>query len=137
MSRPLRWQSSRRHRAARRAWACRSLNSLRVLPVRRASFVPVAWAITPPCLMWPALVRQVARTECSNTQRQKLCEEEGDHGKRPLAAFPGSTPLTTSLERRRRLSLKCSLSASATTPPQRAFIGDVGLALPGDYLPLI
>src|SRR5215831_3259133 len=43
MSRPLRWQSSRRHRAARRAWACRSLNSLQVLPVRRASFVPVAW----------------------------------------------------------------------------------------------
>jgi hypothetical protein len=35
------------------------------------------------------------------------------------------------------LSLKCSLSASAATPPQRAFIGDVGLALPGDYLPLI
>jgi hypothetical protein len=36
--------------------------------------------------------------------------------------------------------LKCSLSASAlraATPPQRAFIGDVGLALPGDYLPLI
>src|SRR5215831_11188407 len=54
MSRPLRWQSSRRHRAARRAWACRSLNSFRVLPVRRASFVPVAWAIIPPCLMWPA-----------------------------------------------------------------------------------
>src|SRR5215471_21714746 len=58
MSRPLRCQSSRRHRAARRAWACRSLNSLRVLPVRRASFVPVAWAIIPPCLMWPALLRQ-------------------------------------------------------------------------------
>ena len=60
-----------------------------------------------------------------------------DHGKRPLAAFHGSTPLTTSLERRRRLSLKCSISASAATPPQRAFIGDVCLALPGDYLPLI
>src|SRR5262249_55617412 len=54
----------------------------------------------------------IARMECSNTQRQKLCEEEGDHGKRPLAAFHGSTPLTTSLERRRRLSLKC-----------RAFLG--------------
>src|SRR5262245_23893981 len=34
----------------------------------------------------------VARVECSNTQRQKRCEEEGDHGKRPLAAFHGSTP---------------------------------------------
>jgi hypothetical protein len=34
----------------------------------------------------------VARIECSNTQRQKHCEEEGDDGKRPLAAFHGSTP---------------------------------------------
>ena len=34
----------------------------------------------------------VARIECSSTQRQKHCEEEGDHGKRPLAAFHGSTP---------------------------------------------
>src|SRR5215467_4041854 len=35
----------------------------------------------------------VARIECSNTQRQKHCEEEGDHGKRPIAASHGSTPL--------------------------------------------
>jgi hypothetical protein len=34
----------------------------------------------------------VARIECSNTQRQKHCEEEGDHGKRPIAASHGSTP---------------------------------------------
>jgi len=34
----------------------------------------------------------VARIECSNTQRQKHCEEEGDHGKRPLAAFHDSAP---------------------------------------------
>src|SRR5262245_47850574 len=47
------------------------------------------------------------------------CEEYGDDGKRPLAAFHASTPPTTSLERRRRLSLKCSLSARvprAATP---------------------
>src|SRR5262249_21909625 len=31
--------------------------------------------------------------ECSNTQRQKRCEEERDDGKRPLAAFHGSTPV--------------------------------------------
>src|SRR5262249_18297079 len=34
----------------------------------------------------------VARIECSNTQRQKHCEERGDDSKRPLAAFHGSTP---------------------------------------------
>ena len=34
----------------------------------------------------------VARIECSNTQRQKPCEEEGDDSNRPLAAFHGSTP---------------------------------------------
>src|SRR5262249_50075095 len=49
----------------------------------------------------------VARIECSNTQRQKHCEEE-DHGKRPLAAFHGSTVFgskkTTSLERRRSIA---------------------------------
>ena len=54
----------------------------------------------------------VARIECSNTQRHKHCEEEGDDGKRSLAAFHGSTPFrskkTTRLERRRGLSLKYS-----------------------------
>ena len=34
----------------------------------------------------------VARIECSNTQRQEQCEQGGDDGKRPLAAFHGSTP---------------------------------------------
>jgi hypothetical protein len=34
----------------------------------------------------------VARIDCSNTQRQKHCEQGGDDGKRPLAAFHGSTP---------------------------------------------
>ena len=34
----------------------------------------------------------VARIECSNTRRQKHCEEEGDDGKRPLAAFHGLAP---------------------------------------------
>ncbi|MFY9899160.1 MAG: hypothetical protein WAK67_15390, partial [Xanthobacteraceae bacterium] len=34
----------------------------------------------------------VARTECSNIQRQKHCREQGGDGKRPLAAFHGSTP---------------------------------------------
>jgi hypothetical protein len=34
----------------------------------------------------------VARIECSNTQRQKHCEKERDHGKRSLAAFHGSIP---------------------------------------------
>jgi hypothetical protein len=56
----------------------------------------------------------VARIECSNTQRQKHRGEKGD-GKRPLAAFHGSTPFrskkndefgTTS-----QVSLKYSLSA--------------------------
>src|SRR5262249_61753556 len=66
----------------------------------------------------------VARIECFNTQRQKHCEEEGDHGKRPLAAFHGSTLFrskkTTSLERRRRLSLKNSLSARVPRAAKRA-----------------
>src|SRR5262245_19374001 len=35
-----------------------------------------------------------ARIECSNTQRQKHCEEERDHGNRPIAASHGSTPFT-------------------------------------------
>ena len=35
----------------------------------------------------------VARIECSNTQRQKYCEEEGGDGKRLLAAFHSSTSL--------------------------------------------
>ena len=35
----------------------------------------------------------VARIECSNTQRQKHCEEEGHGSQRPLTAFHGSTPL--------------------------------------------
>jgi hypothetical protein len=47
----------------------------------------------------------VARIECFNTQRQKHCDDEGDDGKRPFAAFHGSTSFrskkTTSLERRR------------------------------------
>jgi hypothetical protein len=38
----------------------------------------------------------VARIECSNTQRQKDCqEEEGNDGKRRLAAFHGSTPISS------------------------------------------
>jgi hypothetical protein len=34
----------------------------------------------------------VARIECSNTRRQKHCEQGEDDGKRPLPAFHGSTP---------------------------------------------
>jgi hypothetical protein len=34
----------------------------------------------------------IARIECSNTQRQKRCEKDENHGKRPPAAFHGSTP---------------------------------------------
>jgi len=59
----------------------------------------------------------VARIECSNTQRQKHCEEEGGHGKRALAASHGSIPFTTSLERRRRLSVCLSARAPRTVPP--------------------
>src|SRR5262249_42054973 len=53
------------------------------------------------------------------------CEEYGDDGKRPLAAFHASTPSrskkTTSLERRRRLSLKfiASLRARRERPCSR------------------
>ena len=47
------------------------------------------------------------------------CEEEGDDGKRPLAAFHGSTRFrsTTSLERRRRLN--AATPRSATWRPSR------------------
>src|SRR5271156_4283211 len=59
----------------------------------------------------------VARIKCPNTQRQGQCEEESENGVWPFAAFHGSTPFrpkkTTSLERRRRLSLKHNLSARA------------------------
>src|ERR1700688_2713728 len=55
----------------------------------------------------------VARIECSNTQRQMHYEEEGNDGKRPFAAFHGSTPFrskkttrTTSLERRRKIVIE-------------------------------
>src|SRR5258707_665841 len=43
----------------------------------------------------------VARIECSNTRRQKHCEQGEDDGKRPLPAFHGSTPLLPSAVLRR------------------------------------
>src|SRR5262249_51737485 len=57
----------------------------------------------------------VAPIECSNTQRQKHCEEGGDDGKRPLAAFHGSTPFRSKKppSLKRPLSSKYSLSARA------------------------
>jgi hypothetical protein len=58
----------------------------------------------------------IARIECSNTQQRKHSEEEGDDGKRPLAAFHGSALFrsknTTSLDRRRKhdIAMKITLS---------------------------
>lgn len=43
----------------------------------------------------------VPRIECSNTQRQKQYEEEENDAKRPLAAFHGSTPFSST----RRIAL--------------------------------
>ena len=57
----------------------------------------------------------VARIECANTQRQKPSEEEGDDEERPLAAFHD-------LERRLRLSLKCSLADQGGGKRQGSFV---------------
>jgi hypothetical protein len=56
----------------------------------------------------------VARTKCSNTQREKCCEEEGDGGKRPFAEFHGSTPMDPKNDGlgRRSCRLKYSLFAA-------------------------
>jgi hypothetical protein len=37
----------------------------------------------------------VARTECSNTQRWKRCEDDGEDGKQLFAPFHGSTPFSS------------------------------------------
>jgi len=41
----------------------------------------------------------VARIECSSTQRQKKCEEYGDDSKRPLVTFHGPAPFRSKLRR--------------------------------------
>ena len=37
----------------------------------------------------------IARIECSNARRQKHCEKDESPGKRPPAAFHGSTPVSS------------------------------------------
>src|SRR5262245_60955873 len=61
----------------------------------------------------------VARIECANTQRQKHCQKEGDDGKRPLAAFHGSTPFRSKKDDVLGTAL-CLLKYSLCTRVQRA-----------------